>query len=53
MFVTRSGKPSRRHLEWRIRVFGMGAILALSQLFRTTKIVNPAPPESFSTSTGD
>ena len=29
MFLTRSGKPSRRHLEWRIRFFGMGAILAL------------------------
>ena len=53
MFVIRSGNPSRHHLEWRIRVFDMGTILALPQLSRRTKIVHPAPPESFSTSTGD
>jgi hypothetical protein len=33
MFVTRSGKLSRRHLEWRVRVFGMGAILALAGMW--------------------
>ena len=53
MFVTLSGNPSRRHLEWWIRVFGMGAILALPQLPRRANIVNPVLPESFSTSTGD
>jgi hypothetical protein len=29
MFVTRSSKPSRSHLEWRVRLFGMGAIMAV------------------------
>ena len=29
MFITRSPKPARSHLEWRIRLFGMGAILAV------------------------
>ena len=29
MFITRSPKPSRSHLEWRVRLFGMGAILAV------------------------
>ena len=29
MFITRSQKPSRSHLEWRVRLFGMGAILAV------------------------
>ena len=53
MFVTRSGNPSRLHLERWIGVFGMGVILALPQLSRRANIVNPAPPESFSTSTGD
>jgi hypothetical protein len=33
MFVTRPGIPSRRHLEWRVRVFGMGAILALAGMW--------------------
>ena len=33
MPVTRSGEPSRRHLEWRVRVFGMGAILALAGMW--------------------
>ena len=33
MFLTRSGKPSRRHLEWRVRAFGMGAILALAGMW--------------------
>ncbi|GEM_PF-4569751 len=52
MFVARTGNPSRRHLERWIRVFGMGAILVLPQLSRRANIVNPAPPESFPTSTG-
>ena len=29
MFITRARKPSRSHLEWRIRTFGIGAILAV------------------------
>ena len=53
MFVTRSGKPSRWHLEWRGRVFGMGAILTLPQLFRRTEIVYPVLPDYCSNSTGD
>jgi hypothetical protein len=33
MFISRSREPSPRHVEWRIRLFGAGGILAMVGLW--------------------